>query len=544
MLFGSARARTSKTEALPPRRWLLNPAASPVGASYGYFEFVHDGRGEIFAVVKLSRLYISSTGSIGFDAKTELVQFWKELVYIARERGVQRLLIDVSGNAGGYVDLAYLLVRALYPWLAFDQVCNVYDRPVGSLYEAWTQVNTTPLAVFMDDAEAIQKRLKQMTPEEQASMRTVLQKITKACMEMDVLDMDDVLQIQSAIDSLETGEVDEETLRGTLEVLSASAESFGNPFSLYLYGYASNGSSFDPFQSLRSTKRGGKQDVKLTDFFRIEDCVIAYTQQFVDAFKGMQHPFTNVLFVSDGLCGSSCDTFSRTAYLISKQMEHQQDARTTINFVTFGGLGGSFADAQRTLSATSFPGGNLMSAAMAQVYNPIYSAAALGYLAAEWAGLGPMKNQLAHFRTFVPQYPYYWNNLPQYPQSEMYQNALGDRSLPAEFYFFPTDFYLPDWYVNVVGEPHEWNESELRRLHLDAAAAFQSVSQAGPPARDLLGERPITALRRIPNLVWLAGVGALAGLLLSTWSLKAFGPRGEAWHALRDHTGLDDSDPE
>ena len=517
---------------------MLNPVASPVGDSYGFFEFQQDELGEVFAVAKLARLYVPSVGSAIFDSKKEFVRFWKELVYTARERNVRRLLIDVSGNAGGFVDLAYLLVRALYPHLQFDQLCNMYDRPVGSLYEAWKMVNTTPLARFMDDAAAIDQRLRQMTPHEQSAMKTVLQKITKACMEMDVLDMDDVLQIQSAIDSLDTGDVDEESLRGTLEVLTASAESFGNPFSLYLSGYSENGTSFDPFKSLRSAARGGKSRVTLTDFFRIEDCVIAYTQQYVDALKGVEHPFTNVLFVSDGLCGSSCDTFSRTAYLISKQNEHQhrQEKGMTINYVTFGGLGGTFEDAQSTLSATSFPGGNLMTAAMAQVYNPIYSAAALGYLAAEWAGLGPMKSQLAHFRTFVPQYPYYWNNLPQYPQSEMYQNVLGEHSLPSEFYFFPTDFYLPDWYDGVVGKPHEWNESELRRLYRDAAKAFAAVN-SGPASRDLLAQLAQPALQP-GNFGWAFFAALATGLLLAV--LAGHASRSDS-PALNEHMILSDN---
>lgn len=30
----------------------------------------------------------------------------------------------------------------------------------------------------------------------------------------------------------------------------------------------------------------------------------------------------DILFLSDGLCGSSCDTASRTAYMLSKQLEH------------------------------------------------------------------------------------------------------------------------------------------------------------------------------------------------------------------------------
>ena len=183
-----------------------------------------------------------------------------------------------------------------------------------------------------------------------------------------------------------------------------------------------------------------------------------------------------------------------------------------------------------------------MMAAMAQLYNPIYSAAALGYLAAEWAGLGPMKRQLAHFRTFVPQYPYYWNNLPQYPQSEMYQNALGDDALPAEFYFFPTDMYLPDWYADVVGEPHEWNESELRRLHVDAAKAFETVSMILSPSaasRDLLGKQPyLGTVVQGTNFAWLVGLGALASSALFLLVVLTFTKLSERLHIGFTHPEL------
>ncbi|CAJ1381319.1 unnamed protein product, partial [Effrenium voratum] len=112
-----------------------------------------------------------------------------------------------------------------------------------------------------------------------------------------------------------------------------------------------------------------------------------------------------------------------------------------------------------------------------------FSVAALGYLAALWAGLESMQTQLANFQRLVPQYPYYWEKLPKYPQSEMYQKALGQHSLPAEYYFFPTDFVLPDWYRGIDGMPNRWNESELARLHWDALGAFSgSAWRAAPEA--------------------------------------------------------------
>ena len=217
--------------------------------------------------------------------------------------------------------------------------------------------------------------------------------------------------------------------------------------------------------------------MKLSAKFRVEDCVSVYTQEFVDALAGVENPFSEILILSDGLCGSSCDTASRTAYMLSKKLAHEGLPSPKIRFVTFGGLGGSAELAKDTLSATAYPGGNVMSSAMGLLYNPIFSSAALGYIAAAWAGLEQMKEEIHVFREEVPQYPYYWEKLPKYPQSELYQNALGPNALPSEYYFFPTDLFLPDWYADIEGMPGEWNETELKRLHLDAAKGFTFVGE-------------------------------------------------------------------
>ena len=43
----------------------------------------------------------------------------------------------------------------------------------------------------------------------------------------------------------------------------------------------------------------------------------------------------------------------------------------------------------------------------------------------------------------------------------------------VRYYFFPTDLFLPEWYAGVTGSrPKSWNETELKRLHLDAAKGF------------------------------------------------------------------------
>lgn len=41
----------------------------------------------------------------------------QDVVSTAQQHSVRRLLVDLSGNPGGFVDLAYLFVRALHPLL-------------------------------------------------------------------------------------------------------------------------------------------------------------------------------------------------------------------------------------------------------------------------------------------------------------------------------------------------------------------------------------------------------------------------------------------
>lgn len=526
-----AHARAMQQSRIPteeafPRRWFGDPALSPLGASYGYFQLQReDATGELFMVLKLTRFYLSEDEDATATGRVQMqfLNFWKDVVSTAQQHSVTRLLVDLSGNPGGFVDLAYLFVRALHPLLQFSEVCNEYDRPAGSLFEVWTQVNVTPLAIFLNSTKEAKKRMESLTPEKQEHLIKILHGVTKACISMDVLSYDDYMLIQSAIDTLDMGEMDAFTLQETVQVLSESAASFGNPFTLYLTAFSERGKPFDPFRQLRTAQRGGRETT-LTARFRVEDCVSVYTKEFVDALEGVENPFSDILFLSDGLCGSSCDTASRTAYMLSQRMEHgtleAPGSIPKIRFVTFGGLGGSASSAKRSLSATAYPGGNVMSAAMGLLYNPVFSAAALGYLAATWAGLQQMKAQIDVFRQRIPQYPFFWEQLPKYPQSEMYQNALGMDALPSEYYFFPTDLFLPEWFANVAGaRPSSWNETELRRLHQAAAQGFQRTSP-----------RLITALRGIDDTRDLK----LAAVIL-TGAMAVFGLTWRSWRRRTSH---------
>mmetsp|Transcript_27500 Transcript_27500/g.49774 ORF Transcript_27500/g.49774 Transcript_27500/m.49774 type:complete len:970 (-) Transcript_27500:70-2979(-) len=461
---------------LASRIWMLNPEDSPATATYGFFEIKTDAKGHAYVLLKLTRFYLTEMEGAGFEYMQGFIDLWKKLVSVARQHGIKRLLVDVVGNSGGYVNYAYLFVRALFPELPFATICNEYDRPVGSLYESWHSVDPKQFLNVLNDSVAIRNRASVLTAERLDDLQAVTRALTSAGMSLDIFDDEQMELLSSVLDDLDMLTIAPEDLQDILVKLAAALKSFGNPFAQYLNAFTAKGTEFDPYKQIEVMTRGGVENVKFTAKYRVEDCALAFTQDMIDALDEVYHPFEEIIFLTDGLCGSSCDTALRTSYLISKRLKQKNWQRMKIpriDFVTWGGLGGNAEQAKSTLSATSFPGGNVQSDAMYSVYNPVFLTAMFGYLLAKFAGAEKQMHQLDEFKYEVPQYPYYASKLPQYSQSALYQNMLGSDALPAEYLFFQTDVYLPEWYYGVRGMPQEWNESELDRMHQDAARAFR-----------------------------------------------------------------------
>lgn len=172
--------------------------------------------------------------------------------------------------------------------------------------------------------------------------------------------------------------------------------------------------------------------------------------------------------MSDGLCGSSCYIAAGTAYVLARKY------KKNIRFVTFGGVGGSAEYAHKTLSGTSFPGGNVQYDGVDKVFKPILRWSMLAATLANLAGLEDMLPVIGNFVEYIiSMVPYWANQLPGFTQSEMFQPSMGKDALPAEYVFMPTDLYLPQWYYNVDGTKPTWDNAALANMHLSAAEAFE-----------------------------------------------------------------------
>jgi len=199
----------------------------------------------------------------------------------------------------------------------------------------------------------------------------------------------------------------------------------------------------------------------------------SFTTKMLDCPAGppgnLTNPFDDIVIVSDGLCGSSCYLATGTAWAVAKKFGNRK-----VRFATFGGVGGSIAEAKRTLSGTSFPGGNVMSDGAEAVVKPVLRGLLIETLLANVVGSGATFEGLtAAFAEMVSLIPYYSNSLPRFTQSQVYQPSFGHASPPAEYVFVPTDFYIPYWFTRVSGtSPRQWNVSQLEMMYASAAQAL------------------------------------------------------------------------
>jgi len=193
-----------------------------------------------------------------------------------------------------------------------------------------------------------------------------------------------------------------------------------------------------------------------------------YTAPYVspgDAKKQLVplHNLTDILFVTGGYCGSSCDTFSRSTWAAAKL--HSQ---RSVRFVTWGGLGGSAAQAKQTLTATSFQGGSIDSSGGMDILGNLMNNLGRRAIMSILAGYEePKTESLRIFMeaavAFIPK----WANKGfQITKEQLTRKAFGPSfTVPAEYLQIPPDVYLPNWY-DVGSDDGRWH------VIMDAAKAL------------------------------------------------------------------------
>lgn len=463
---------------------------------FSFYEFPVDAEGKKYAVYKLP------TYDLGVDQLKLVINFWNEFTAEAERLGVTRMMFDVFGNGGGLTLMAQLTIKMFFPTLSYGELCGAseYDKRAGPAFDAYKSIDTAAASAFVADTAAMDRRNNELQNNATELARvdrlfeqlaaafdlydaTVKNKDSKAAAEK-------IYKVAQAY--LDSNPKTPELLQAALNKLLVpeKEDAWLNPF---------NAGGVDPqkisqgpinvwSQPMVNRKRGGIVG-KYTARYLATACNSLFTDRKDDVAE-ISNPFKNIVILTDGHCGSSCDTATSTAYALAKYSSAGRATGVKIDFATFGGLGGTAANAKKTLSATSFPGGSVEDGVGSDDIYPAYIHALLQTGGAVLAGQekSSFGSQILQFLTKLGLPQFYATNTsnPRFTAEEIYEGYIGVLPLPSEYYFRPTDFYLPTFYAGVSGgDPTSWTETELARAYADASQIFsKQTPPPGPPSPD------------------------------------------------------------
>lgn len=382
---------------------------------------------------------------------SELVLPLEWLAGNATMAGVDKLIIDLVGNGGGTINTGMSLAQCLYPKadpaIIFG---NLYDRRLGpgmkyaldngldftTFNATFFQLigNTTWIAqrkAELQDSPTLNK-LAQLTLAVQDAIQ-VLYNISGSAFEQlpngTVIStkaqawQETIAPIRANLTAFLAGEMKLEE-KMVVDMLTTL-----NTYSSMVNPYKGQAALMEAYKDYVALKRGGA-----TGHYTKK---ITFAEMFGVPNLGdlKEHPFKQITAVTDGLCGSTCDTFSKTAYFYSKT----HPKAPTFKFLSYGGTG-----ERLDLNPTSFAGGDVETIN----YEEAWTYLGAVYALAQWLGEADLIEAASGFGDHLPVAAFGNSEFGGYTQSEVYQLAMGDKSPPMEFVNMPTDMYIKEWYYN------------------------------------------------------------------------------------------------
>jgi len=374
---------------------------------------------------------------------------------------------------------AYMALRAFFPKLSAQHLFNYYDTAQGPAARAFREIDVDGVVAAVSDATRVQQRFDALTADQNYAKKvfTNTKTLVQTALDVGVFNAGEARNLDSILGRL----ANEPTLARLKEALNAFLGAVPQT-NAYVDSKALDPETLKPFSPSdsnmdRELLRGGTRHF-FTKLWVSSECQDVCNDKAIPALKNLENvkvDFTGIRIVSDGLCGSSCDTFSRSLYFAAK------NAGLDVAFVTFGGMGGVAEEQKKWLAGTQFAGGYAMNNAEARVYAGIKKQLIASYVLAFWLGDENVTEQLVNYDSKIPLYPIFMTSpgLPAFVQNEIYYRALGQYSIPGEFLFFPTDFTLNDFFYQVSDSP--WNVTELKRLYhasIKSVASVESVARS------------------------------------------------------------------
>jgi hypothetical protein len=399
----------------------------------------------------------------------------------AKASGVRKLFFDVVNNGGGNIPLGTLAVKSLLGALPDERICDMFVRKLGPVDQFLKDRGIEQSADF----EALLNRLITDTP--------ALESYATELAAHNCTGLERMLRHTSSIfDALGMLGKSRGSAPPNLSSLSSAAQQAlktcraGGPIASQppnvdasappTYGVADYLRAIS--QSLATSVYGASPNdtVNLTSY-TVQDETLNYTfpsrslcySTFLDFPTVAQQlepsPFTQVLALSDGLCGSTCGFFSLTALFNSIA----DPTLPTFRIVVFGGTGAP--PTEQNLTATVYQGGNVWNSDESYQKWTLYAVLA-AFIHASGSFKTPQFQDVDSLAEMIPMYNPYNGGFsagnPEWSARANFMAPLGPDSLPSEYYLQRDNFYLREWFYDTGV-----NGTDLPKLYTSASQFFK-----------------------------------------------------------------------
>jgi hypothetical protein len=452
--------------------------------SEGFFFDHHDETGKAWAMKFMDGYAILKVESFQLNPESFL-KGWKLLCQECNDRGIKKLVVDISNNGGGRGIIGMGLVTAMYPTASHDWYKEnnalVINEPMQIYRDKISPLLVEVLGFVQNDDDATDEALltimEGLTDSRLKQVSDTIVTLKTFCDEIECLDdcvkqcddLDNFQQVWTAF----ADEKDDKTDGPFFKVVIKQMVDLMKAFNRFSYWEK----IFENFDSsvINTVNQGGVQ-TNLTDFFT------DYTSDLYDiaAESSRQNnaDFDEYIVLSNGAAASTAQTFSsRVIQIWNNRDKTQVTAKLTT--VSYGGLKEDNGDVTMA-GITAFVQdvqlqNEFIAAGVAYLFNH--------YILDGYEIFDAASSALDEYYESLSKVPYFANTLPMMPVAGDYDTPfMGDDTVPLQYIKMPADKHIPKYYLGTKIQ----DNSDLGDLYEEAAKFFSVGSDSALHPQALL----------------------------------------------------------
>lgn len=386
---------------------------------------------------------------------------WDTIVAASQTAGLDRLIVDISSNGGGVIDLGMMLAQCMYPEVSLENFLNPYD-----------QVYNEPMSIWAERALPFFEKLLK-------APRAEIVSIAKSLTQTQIQSIVNVCEAVVGLDGNSSVTV---ALHHAAQRFAANSTvaNFEEVVEIYHYIVRSHNpwtvaAGYSTFSSKVCDGRPvcNYSEVKRKEFIRggvkanFTETFYMYDRTKYDAVHAIVNRsyFKEYVLLSNGASGSTANTFQTTVGGIAAN--GVRGATASLSQVSYGGTRDP-----RDTPLTQFAGGS--------VSHPVVSGqyVALGALYMGTIIFNSTKYEAQMTELFLameaalPEVPYYLNDWSGMPVTEIYNKFMTPGAMPLEYVDMPPQYHIGQIYTQTKFRNYA---GQLPELYGNASQFFGKV---------------------------------------------------------------------